>query len=100
MVNAEDEMGEASLGQVEQPESHEQRADEGPEAPPPALRADPDKEQTAHRQDPGGGMEEAVDQRIEFKVADGGGRKARTRHHVVPLQDLVEEDSVDEAAKP
>jgi hypothetical protein len=51
--------------------------------------------------DPGGGVEEAVGERVVLEAGDARGRAAAlAREHVVPLEDLVEDDPVDEAAEP
>ena len=56
---------------------------------------------TPARRDPGASVEEAVGERVGLQPGDGrrrGGR--RCRQQVVPLQDLVQHDAVDEAAEP
>jgi hypothetical protein len=52
-------------------------------------------------EDPRRHMEEAVDQRVGLQPGDGVHRLAAVvpGEHVVPLQDLVEDDTVDETAK-
>ena len=52
-------------------------------------------------QEPRGYVEEAVSQRVHFEARHGVGRVALdVTHHVVPLEDLVQHDAVDEAAEP
>ena len=50
---------------------------------------------------PGRRMKEAVCQRVDFQPGNGVHRVAAyVADHVVPLQDLVEEDPVDETTEP
>jgi hypothetical protein len=51
--------------------------------------------------EPGREVEEAVDKRVRFKAGDGAARMvASAGENVMPLEELVEHDAVDEAAQP
>ena len=44
-------------------------------------------------------MEDAVPQGIDFEIADAGRGITGAGQHVVPLQDLVQHDAIEESAQ-
>ena len=64
-------------------------------------KAAPEEKQTGQGEEVGCGVKEPVAERVRFQTGDrGGGVGVDVAHHVMPLQDLVEHDAVEEAANP
>jgi RNA polymerase sigma-70 factor (ECF subfamily) len=47
----------------------------------------------------GARVKQTIPERVDFQVLDAGGRIARARQHVVPLQDLVQHNPIEETAE-
>ena len=60
----------------------------------------PEDPEAEHREDVGAGVEEAVPQGVHLQVLHAVGRVTGAREQVVPLQDLMQHDAVEEAAEP
>ena len=100
MVDPEELVVDEALDDVEGAPAREQRADMyAPRRSEPALL--PGTHRHDHRrrdEDPCAEMEEAVGERVHFQVCHGVGRSI-TGEHVMPLEDLVEDDAVQEPAE-
>ncbi len=90
-----------ALDQVEDPEAHQHRAYEQLTGPAymRAVRLPPQYDEPEQDEDVGAGMEEAVPERIDFEVEDTVGRVAGAGEHVMPLEHLMQDDPVEEAAQ-
>jgi hypothetical protein len=64
-----------------------------------AVRVPPQQHEPRDDEEVSGGVEQPVPERVHLQVAHAVGRVAAARQHVVPLQDLVEHDAVEEAAE-
>ena len=109
-MDPQDVVVDDALDEVEEPPPRQDPAPEHTGGPGPAVVVrDPRVEDPQPGQDaePGEGVEQAVPQRVHLQpvhrggrvVADGDVGRRRAGQHVVPLQHLVQEDPVDEAAE-
>jgi len=109
VVDREDVVVDDALDEVEQAPAHQHPSPQRARCPHPAARArDPGVEHAEAREhrEPRDGVEQAVPQRVHLQAVDGGRRElpdrdvggGGAREHVVPLEDLVQQDAVDEAA--
>lgn len=97
VVQAKNLMVNETLDEVE-----EAPADEHPsekrltaDCPPPFRRPSPKKQDANGDRDPGGGMEEAIGERVDLQASDSGlWVLPFAAQQVVPLEDLVEDNAV------
>ena len=101
MVQTEDLVVDHSLHHIEEAEADQQRANQKPGRPikMPPVGGTPEHGQADHHEDLGADVEEAVEKRVKLEVFDTVCREAGTGHHVMPLQDLMQDDAVEEAAE-
>jgi hypothetical protein len=104
MVDPEQLVVDGALHEVEDPPAGEEEADvQAPWRRQLAAVPGADQQNAGHDdQDPGGKVEEAVDEGVRLESGDGVHRLAAVlaREHVMPLEDLMKRDPVDEATKP
>jgi hypothetical protein len=101
MVDPEQVVIDDTFHQVEDAEAHEDAThqeltrptDVGP------ARRPPEDDQAKHDEDVSDRVEEPVPQRIDLEVFDAGRWISGARQHVMPLQDLVQDDAVEKAAQ-
>ena len=95
-------MVDQPLDEIEDTPARERHADLDPPGRrqlAPLPRAQHGRDAAGH-EEPGREVEEAVRERVRLEACDGvGGLAARARQQVVPLEDLVQHDPVDEAAE-
>lgn len=94
-------MIDQTLNEVEEAEPHQKASQKQPAGPPkvPAMGRSPQDDQSDHDEHVGHGMEEAVQKRVELEVLDRISGIPGTRGDVMPLQDLMKHDPVEEAAQ-
>jgi hypothetical protein len=88
-----------ALDEVEEAPTKNRPAKEGATAnrPSPLARPSPEEPDTDRHSYPRGGVEEAVREHVVLESSEGRGRVVTfAREEVVPLEDLVENDAVDE----
>src|SRR5829696_2184743 len=103
VVDPEDMMVDDAFDEVEHAPADEHPAEERApvDGPPPLAGAVPEDVETRRHRHPRRGVEEAVRERVRLEAGDGRrGILALAREHVMPLEDLVENDPVNEPAKP
>jgi hypothetical protein len=101
VVEAEDLVVDRALHEVEEPEAEEDRARQELARPadmrvPPGA---PEDHEARDGEDVGAGVEDAVPEGVDLQVLDGVRRIARARDEMVPLQQLVQHDAVEEPAE-
>jgi hypothetical protein len=100
-MDAQQVMINKSFNQVERTEANQHRAGQKlarpAKVPPP--RGAPQDDQAQNDKDIRAGVKDAVQQCIEFEIFNAVGRIARARYHVMPLQDLVQHDPIEESAE-
>lgn len=101
VVEREDVVVDGALDEVEGPPTHQQETRQrlaGPRYVRITARM-PREPEAGGVGDVGHGVEEAVLEGVGLEAGDGGGRMAALAgEQVVPLEDLVEDDAVEEAA--
>src|SRR4051812_17285925 len=101
VMQVQELMVDQAFDGVEEAPADEHAADERGRAaflvPRPVRRHQ--NEHADDRDDPGGRMEDAVTERVQLQVLDGIGRH-RSADHVVPLEDLMQDDAVEESTEP
>ncbi|HUQ76790.1 MAG TPA: hypothetical protein VM183_18875 [Burkholderiales bacterium] len=101
VMQAEDVMVDDPFDQVEDSETHQHRPDQqsGRPAHVHAVRMAPKDRQPEHHEQVRAGMKETVEERIELEISDAVRGVTRARHHVMPLQHLVQDDAVEKTAQ-
>ena len=99
MMDAEKEMINRSLDQVEGAEAHEQSAAKSSQAEPIMPGLPPQQESSCEGQYPGGSVEDSIEKGVEFQIPKRCRGIAGTCRHMVPLEDLMKDDSVDKTAE-
>src|SRR5688572_12660774 len=94
-------MVDGSLNQIENAKTHQHTACKQFSGPPQmaAVRGAPQQDETEHHKYVRRGVEDAVKQGIEFKIGNGVGRISRACHHVMPLQNLVQDNPVEKPSQ-
>jgi hypothetical protein len=102
MVDAEQVMIDDSFDQVEQTEADQERAGEqlGRPSYVPATGRPPQNPQPDRDEDVGGRVKKALPEGVDLQIFDAGGGIACVGQHMVPLQDLMHDDAVEEAPRP
>jgi hypothetical protein len=102
VVEIEGGVEESLIEHVEQAPAEKEPAEERAiERDPPAGDADPQPPKTGCCEEPRGGVKEAVGDRVGLESADGADVSLFSAgDHVVPLEELVEDDAVEEPAEP
>jgi hypothetical protein len=101
VVDPEKVVVDDAFDQVEDAEAHEdaphqeltQPAEMGPTGRP------PQDDQAEHDEHVRGRVEQPVPERVDLEVSTLVGGKPGARQHVMPLQDLVQDDAVEQAAQ-
>jgi len=104
VVDAEQLMVDEAFDEVKYtPPGEDQSSGTFPCGPMPAGEGAPQQEHSDESHDPGGEVEQPIPQRVVFQRSNGGRREggvfAVVGAHVVPLEDLVQHDAVDETAE-
>jgi hypothetical protein len=103
VMDAEKVVIDQSLNNVEEAPADEHPAEElaSVSRPAPVAGPAPEKPDPCRHRHPGRCVEETVPERVRFEPSNRGDRVAIcAAQHVMPLQDLMKDDPVDEATQP
>jgi hypothetical protein len=103
MVQPEDLVVYDAFDEVEYPETHQQgryKIAAAPAAGPLPARSPPCQHKPGYRQYVGRDVEQPVDEGVQPQIFNRIRWKSRAADHVMPLQDLVKYDAIEEPAKP